>query len=168
MSRYQRLASVSLVAAAALAVAACGTTTGSTTTPTGGPAGNSTPQGPASNSTPQANPNYPYDPGGITFSGGAAGGEQLFSIPAGKYVLNQQATYDSTLDPDGSGTCLFGGELDLQSGSGGNIPLGNNAVPISSWDPIEGPVTTVSLSAGDYRFYIYPQTTCSWTVTLVP
>jgi hypothetical protein len=134
----------------------------------GSPGDGSPPPAPPSTPAPQANPNYPYEPGGVTFSGGAAGGQDLFSIPAGAYSLNQQASYDAATDADGSGTCLFGGELDYQSGSGGNIPLGNNAVPIGSEDPIEGPATKINLPAGDYRIYIYPETTCSWTVELWP
>ncbi len=128
----------------------------------------STPAQQPSSPPPQANPGYPYDPGGLTYSGGVGGGVQTFRIPAGYYVLNQQANYNAATDADGSGTCLFGGELDFLSGSGGSIPLGDNAVPISSWDPIAGPATKITLGAGDYRFSIFPETTCSWTVTLVP
>jgi hypothetical protein len=133
----------------------------------GSPGDGSPPAAPPASTAP-ANGAYPYEPGGVTYSGGAGGGVDTFSIPGGAYVLNQQAFYNAAIDADGGGTCLFGGELDYQSGNGGSLPLGDNAVPIGSEDPILGPVTKVTLSAGDYRFFIYPATTCSWTVTLVP
>jgi hypothetical protein len=160
MSTCQRLAAASLVAAAALAVAACG--------PPPGPAPTPTQQVTSGGTAPQGNGNYPYEPGGVTYTGGVGGAVELFSIPAGAYSLNQQATYNPVYDPDGGGTCLFGGELDYLSGGGGSIPLGDNAVPISSWDPIEGPPTKATYPAGNYKLYIYPETTCSWTVELWP
>jgi len=171
MSGYQRLASASLVAAVALVIAACGPTPGSTTNPTSGPTTNPT-SGPTTNPTsgPATNPTsepsgYPYSPEGVTYNG-EAGAVYTFSIPAGAYSLNQQASYDPALDPDGSGECLFGGELDYLSGSGGSIALGDGSVPITAMSPIEGPATEGTYSAGDYRLYIYPETTCSWTIEL--
>ncbi|WP_300609153.1 hypothetical protein [Trebonia sp.] len=89
----------------------------------------------------------------------------LFSIPAGSYSLNQQASYDSATDPYGNGQCQFSGALNYQSGSGGSISLGVT-IPISV--PINGPVSTVNLPAGDYELDIFPTTTCSWTVELWP
>ncbi len=88
-----------------------------------------------------------------------------FSIPAGSYSLNQQASYDAATDPYGDGQCLFSGELNYQSGSGGSISLGVT-YPVTL--PINGPVSTVNLPAGDYELYIYPSTTCFWTVELWP
>jgi hypothetical protein len=108
---------------------------------------------------------YPYAPKGVTYTGDE-GAVYTFSIPAGGYSLNQQATYDPSLDPDDSGQCLFGGELDYLSGDGGTIPLGNGSVPITAMSPIEGPPTEATYPAGNYRLYIYPETTCSWTVEL--
>jgi hypothetical protein len=93
---------------------------------------------------------------------------ETFSIPAGTYSLNQQASYDPVNDPDGTGECLFGGERDYLSGSGGTIPLGNGGVPIPAQVPIDGPPSTAPYPAGDYRLYSHPSTTCSWTVELGP
>jgi hypothetical protein len=104
---------------------------------------------------------------GVTYNG-EGGAVETFSIPAGTYSLNQQASYDPANDPDGTGECLFGGELDYLSGSGGTIPLGNGGVPIPAQVPIDGPPSTAPYPAGDYRLYIYPSTTCSWTVELGP
>ena len=174
MSAYQRLAPASLAAAVALVVAACGSTpgltSGPTTTPTpepsssptSGPTTTPSPE-PSSSATLQANGAYPYAPKGVTYTGDE-GAVYTFSIPAGGYSLNQQASYDSALDPDGSGECLFGGELDYLSGSGGTIPLGDGSVPITAMSPINGPPSEATYAAGDYRLYIYPETTCSWTV----
>ena len=182
MSAYQRLASVSLAAVVTLVAAACGSTsahkpqaTASDPTP---PATSSSPAPRASSSSPAprasssspappANSAFPYEPGGVTYNGEGAAVE-TFSIPAGTYVLNQQASYDPANDPDGVGECLFGGELDYLSGSGGTIPLGDGGVPITAQVPIEGPPSTAPYPAGDYRLYIYPSTNCSWTVELWP
>ncbi len=174
MSTYQRLASASLAAAVALVVAACGPTPGPATTPTpepssspaSGPATTPTPE-PSSSPAPQANGAYPYAPKGVTYTGDE-GAVYTFSIPAGAYSLNQQASYNPALDPGGSGDCLFGGELDYLSGSGGTIPLGDGSVPITAMSPIEGPPSEATYAAGNYRLYIYPETTCSWTVELWP
>jgi hypothetical protein len=200
MSANQRLASVSLAAAIALAAAACGSTpthkaqatnsdptppaTSSSPTPrasSSSPApraasssptpraasSSPTPRAASSSPAPPANSAYLYEPGGVTYNGEGAAVE-TFSIPAGAYVLNQQASYDLANDPDGTGECLFGGELDYLSGSGGTIPLGDGGVPITAQVPIEGPPSTAPYPAGDYRLYIYPSTTCSWTVELWP
>jgi hypothetical protein len=175
MSAFQRLAPAGLAAAAVLAVTACGSTSGSATTPAPGSSG-STASAPATtpapqssgSSAPQANGAFPYAPGGVTYNGGVGGAVETFSIPAGTYSLNQQASYDSVNDADGSGTCLFGGELEYLSGSGGTIQLGDGSVPVTQWVPIEGPIHTGSYPAGNYRFSIYPETTCSWTVELWP
>jgi hypothetical protein len=181
MSTYQRLAPASLaavaLAAVALAVTACGPTSGSTTTPTTGasssPAPQETSSSPAPQETssasaaPQANGAFPYEPGGVTYNGGVGGGVETFSIPAGTYSLNQQASYDPATDPDGSDQCLFSGELDYLSGGGGTIQLGVVS-PVTAQVPIDGPPSTASYPAGNYRLNIYPETTCSWTVELWP
>ncbi len=194
MSAFQRLAPVSLAAALVLVVAACARTpapttaaasaptaaagqqppSSPTTAPTTAPASKpssspTTAPTPQASSSPaqQGNSAYPYRPGGIT-AYGEGGAVETFSIPAGTYVLNQQASYDPANDPDGTGMCLFGGELDYQSGSGGTIPLGDNSVPISAQVPINGPPSTAPYPAGDYRLYIYPTTTCSWQIELWP
>jgi hypothetical protein len=200
MIAVQRLASLSLAAAMALVVAACGrppgpdsvTTSAPTTAAAPGPSSSPTPApttttAPASkpstsptpapttaaapeassSPTPQGNSAYPYRPGGVTYYG-EGGAVETFSIPAGSYTLNQQASYDPANDPDGTGMCLFGGELDYQSGSGGTIPLGDNSVPITAQVPINGPPSTAPFPAGDYRLYIYPTTTCSWQIELWP
>jgi hypothetical protein len=194
MSAFQRLASVSLAAAIALVVVGCGRSPGPTSaaaperssTPTSTPTTAAAPQpsssptptpttaattapAPAASSspTPQGNSAYPYRPGGVTYYG-EGGAVETFSIPAGSYTLNQQASYDPANDPDGTGMCLFGGELDYQSGSGGTIPLGDNSVPITAQVPINGPPSTAPYPAGDYRLYIYPTTTCSWQIELWP
>ena len=120
---------------------------------------------PSSSTAAQANSTYSYAPKGVTYTGDE-GAVYTFSIPAGAYSLNQQASYDPALDPDDSGECLFGGELDYLSGSGGTIPLGNGSVPITDMSPIEGPPSEATYPAGNYRLYIYPETTCSWTVEL--
>ncbi len=186
MSAYQRLAPASLAAVAlaaiALAVTACGPTSGSTTTPTTEPSSSTAPQAASSSPAPQAassspapqaatsspapqaNGDFPYAAGGVTYNGGVGGAVETFSIPAGTYSLNQQASYDPSTDPDGSDQCLFAGELDYLSGSG-TIQLGDS-IPVTEFVPIEGPVRTGSYPAGDYKFYIYPETTCSWTVEL--
>jgi hypothetical protein len=127
----------------------------------------STAPAPPSSAPPQSNGAYPYEPGGVTYTG-EEGAVETFSIPAGSYSLNQQASYNPANDPDGSGECLFGGELDYLSGSGGTIPLGDGSVPITAMSPIEGPATVASYAAGNYRLFIYPQTTCSWTFELWP
>jgi hypothetical protein len=197
MSAFQRLASVSLAAAIVLVVAACGhspgptsapataptaaapkpsssPTTAATTAPAPEPSSSPTtaattapaPEPPSSPAS-QGNSAYPYRPGGVTYYG-EEGAVELFSIPAGTYTLNQQASYDPANDPDGTGMCLFGGELDYQSGSGGTIPLGDNSVPITAQVPINGPPSTAPYPAGNYRLYIYPSTTCSWQIELWP
>jgi len=198
MSTYQRLALASLAAAVALVAAACGSTpshkpqaisssptvqatfssptpkatpsttpeaTSSSPTPKATPS--TTPQPASGNPTPPANSAFTYQPGGVTYNGDG-GAVETFSIPAGTYSLNQQASYDPDNDPDGTGECLFGGELDYLSGSGGTIPLGDNGVPVVAQVPIDGPPSTAPYPAGDYRLYIYPTTTCSWTVELWP
>jgi len=86
-----------------------------------------------------------------------------FSIPAGTYIVNVRASYDPAYDPSGSGRCLFSGELDYLSGKGSRAPLGGPAPIISSVPFHLGPLKG-SWRAGDYRIYIYPQTTCSWVV----
>ena len=106
--------------------------------------GSRTPQATSSSRTPQANSAYPYAPGGVTYKG-EGGAVETFSIPAATYSLNQQASYDPANDPDGTGECLFGGELDYLSGSGGTIPLGDGGVPITAQVPIEGPPSDSSL-----------------------
>jgi hypothetical protein len=164
MSAHQRLASASLAAAVALVAAACG----STPAPTPPAPGNPAPPATSSSPTPRANSAYTYEPKGVTYNG-EGGMTDTFSIPAGTYSLNQQASYDQANDPDGTGECLFGGELDyLPAGSDGAIPLGDGGVPITAQVPIDGPPSTAPYPAGDYRLYIYPSTTCSWTVELWP
>jgi hypothetical protein len=170
MSTYQRLAPASLaavaLAAVALAVTACGPTSGSTTTPTTGASSSPAPQGTSSASAaPQANGAFPYKPGGVTYYGDD-GVVETFSIPAGTYILNQQASYNPVNDPEGSDQCFFSGELDYLSGSGGPIQIGVVS-PITAQVPIAGPPTTAPYPAGNYRLFIYPETTCSWTVTLL-
>jgi hypothetical protein len=175
MSAYQRLASAALVAAVALVAAACGSTPGAApappANPTTAPPANTATNSPASpapesvsGTAPQETSLYPYDPGGVTFNGGLAGGSLRFSIPAGSYSLNVQASYDSVNDADGSGQCLFSGELDYPGG--GSAPLGGGAPVISSFPFVLGPL--VGSYGGDYKIYIYPETTCSWTVELWP
>ena len=115
----------------------------------------------------QANPAFPYEPGGVTYSGGVGGGVDTFSIPAGSYSENTQASYDPANDPSDTGECLFSGAFDYLSGSGFSAPLGGNA-PITAMSPINGPPVKLTLAAGDYKIDIYPATTCSWTVELVP
>ena len=92
---------------------------------------------------------------------------RTFSIPAGAYSENTQASYDPANDPSGTGECLFSGAFDYLSGSGFSAPLGGNA-PITAMSPINGPPVKLTLAAGDYKIDIYPATTCSWTVELVP
>jgi hypothetical protein len=86
MSACQRLAPAGLVAAAVLAITACGSTSGSATTPTTGSSG-STASAPApqssGSSAPQANGALPCTPGGVTYNGGVGGAVEAFSIPAG-------------------------------------------------------------------------------------
>jgi hypothetical protein len=103
----------------------------------------------------------------VTFSGGVGGGVDAFSIPAGGYSENTQASYDPANDPGGTGECLFSGEFDYLSGSGLNAPLGGDA-PITAMSPINGPAVELTLPAGNYKIYIYPETTCSWTIELWP
>ena len=170
MTPHQRLASASLAAAVALVVAACGSMPGSATNPPADPA--TSPQAdpatsPPADPAPEVNSNFPYKPGGVTYFGDVGGGVLTFSIPAGTYSLNVQASYDPANDPNDSGQCLFSGELDYLSGSGGTAPLGGNA-PVTSWVPFTlGPLAG-GYGAGDYKIYIYPETTCSWTVELWP
>jgi hypothetical protein len=194
MSAFKRLAPVFLAVAIVLVVAACGhapastsaaasapttaagqepssspapaPTTAPASKPSSSPTPAATPQA-SSSPTSQGNSAYPYRPGGIT-AYGEGGAVETFSIPAGTYSLNQQASYDPANDPDGTGECLFGGELDYQSGSGGTIPLGDDGVPITAQVPINGPPSTAPYPAGDYRLYIYPTTTCSWQIELWP
>jgi hypothetical protein len=125
------------------------------------------PQTPPSSPAPQPNPAFPFDPNGVTFSGGAGGGVDAFSIPAGAYSENTQASYDPASDPSGTGECLFSGEFDYPSGSGLSAPLGGDA-PITAMSPISGPPVELTLAAGDYKIYVYPETTCSWTIQLWP
>jgi hypothetical protein len=139
--------------------------------PTGGSsAGGSqaaAPQAPPSSPASQADPAFPAEPDGVTFSGGVAGGVDAFSIAAGRYVENTQASYDPANDPSRTGECLFSGEFDYLSGSGWSAPLGG-AAPLTDMSPINGPAVGITLAAGDYKIYIYPETTCSWTIELLP
>lgn len=146
---------------AAVAIAACGSTSTANQVPASTAASGNT------SSTRQPNSAYPYEPKGVTYNGEGAQVD-TFSIPAGTYSLNQHASYDPANDPNGMGTCEFGGELDYLSGSGGPFPLGNNGVPIGAMSPINGPATVASYAAGNYRLDIVPGTTCSWTVELWP
>ena len=173
MSSYPRLALASLAAAVALAAAACTPAT-TNTSGTSGTSGNST-SGSAAISTPessngpspQASGAYPLAPGGVTYNG-EGGAVETFSIAAGSYSLNQQATYDPSKDPDGTDECLFGGELDyVPAGSSGVIPLGDNGAPVTDAVPLDGQ-SAAPYPGGDYRLYIYPTTTCSWTIELWP
>ena len=136
----------------------------------GSPAGGSPatgPQTPPSSPALQTNPAFSYEPNGVTFSGGVGGGVDTFSIPAGSYSENTQASYDQANDPSDTGECLFSGEFDYLSASGLNAPLGGDA-PITAMSPINGPAVKFTLAAGDYKIYIYPETTCSWTIELWP
>jgi hypothetical protein len=112
-------------------------------------------------------PAFPAEPDGVTFSGGVAGGVDEFSIPAASYAENTQASYDPVNDPSGSGECLFSGEFDYLSGGGWSAPLGGDA-PLTDMSPINGPPVKITLAAGNYKIYIYPETTCSWTIELWP
>jgi hypothetical protein len=115
---------------------------------------------------PPASGAYPFEPAGVAYTGGEGGAVETFSIPAGTYSLNQQASYDPVNDPSGIGECLFGGELDyLPAGSSGIIALGDSGSPVQEQVPLVGQ-STAPYPAGDYRLYIYPTTTCSWTVEL--
>jgi hypothetical protein len=171
MAPYQRLASASLAAVVALGIAACGSTPAPA--PGSDPAAgapqaassDAAPQATTSSAAPQGNSDYPYEPGGVTFSGE---GEAVykFSIPAGSYVFNEQASYDPANDPTGLGDCMFSGEWD-HMWDGTSAPIGVN-IPISQDVPIDGPAETANFQAGNYRLYIYPGTTCSWTISLLP
>jgi hypothetical protein len=171
MGPCQRLASAALATAAVLGIAACGSTLPST--PGSDPAAgapqaapsDAAPQATSSSDAPQGNSDYPYEPAGVTFSGE---GEAVykFSIPAGSYVFNEQASYDPANDPTGLGDCMFSGEWD-HMWDGASAPIGVN-IPISPDAPINGPASTANFQAGNYRLYIYPGTTCSWTITLLP
>jgi hypothetical protein len=174
MSSYLRLASASLAATVALVVAACTpattATSGSTSAPaaaaTSGAATTATPESSGSPS-PQASGDYPLAPGGVTFNGGEGGGLDTFSIRAGNYSLNQQATYDPSNDPDGTDQCQFDGELDwVPGGSSGVIPLGDSAF-VTDGVPLDLQAKA-PYPAGDYRLYVYSNTTCSWTIELWP
>jgi hypothetical protein len=166
------------------AVAGCGPAASSTasdglpvstvaadTSSQGSTAGDSPPAAPpttASSPAPQPNPAFPYDPNGVTFNGGVGGGVDAFSLPAGAYSENTVASYNPATDASGSGECLFSGEIDIPSGSGYlKAPLGGDA-PITAMSPIEGPPVKYTLAAGDYKIYIYPETTCTWTIELWP
>jgi hypothetical protein len=176
---HQRLASASLAAAVALGAAACGAASSQTTqanagsavtqeTTSGTAAQNASSAAAQSASSPaaQANSAFPYSPGGVTFTGDG-GAVYEFSVPQAVYSQNTQAAYDAANDPDGSGTCMFSGELDYLSGSGWSVPVGVT-IPIQAAVPIDGPVSTVTWAAGDYRLYIYGTTTCSWSWQLAP
>ncbi len=152
MSAYQRLAWASVAAVVALVVTACGSTSGPATNPAT-----------ATDPAPTANSAYPYEPGGVTYNGDE-GAVYVFSIPAGSYSQNLQVSYDPANDPDDTGECQFGGELDWQSGAGATFPLFNGIVQAQV--PIDGPAFTEPLAAGDYALHIYPETTCSWTFEL--
>jgi hypothetical protein len=188
---HQRLMSASLAAAVALGAAACGTASSQTAQPgssspvtqqaasTTAPATNTvssaapqantaTSDAPAADtagsSAPTANSAFPYEPGGVTYSGDQ-GGVATFSIPAGKYSENTMASYDPANDPSGTGECLFSGELDYLTGTGWSVPVGVT-VPITAQVPIDGPPVEATYPAGNYRLYIYGTTTCSWTFEL--
>jgi hypothetical protein len=167
MSAYKFLALAGLAAAVALVATACGTptpTATTTTTTTQATSGSSTTPTNGS-STTQTNSEYPYEPGGVTINGGEGGGVYTFSIPAGSYSLNEKASYDPANDPDGSGQCEFAGELDYLSGKGWSAPIGGVS-PVTEMTPINGPAKIATFGAGDYRVYIYPETTCDWTFEL--
>lgn len=169
-SRRQAISAATAVLLAGVAAAGCANTlsssSGGPTAPatTTGPTAPPSPVSPPPNPTQPANSEFPYEPGGVTYSGDLGGGVYTFSIPAGGYSLNRQASYNATLDPDGSGSCIFGGELDYLSGSGGSIPLGDGGVPVTAMVPLDGPPSEGNYAAGDYKIYIYPETTCSWTI----
>jgi hypothetical protein len=165
----RRSALAALAAAVALAVAACGSTPGPVPAAPVSPTINPPAAAPASftGTTSKVNSSFPYDPGGVTFYGGLAGGLLTFSIPAGRYSLNVQASYDRANDPDDSGQCLFGGRLDYLSGSAWiTVTRFGVSVPIVAWLPYRFGPFEVNEAAGDYKIYILPETTCSWTVEL--
>jgi hypothetical protein len=154
-----------LMAAAAVLLAGAAAA-GCSPTPTQAGASAAAPPESSSSPPPSANSAYPYEPAGVDYTGGEGGAVETFSIPAGTYSLNQQATYDPVNDPSGTGECLFGGELDyLPAGSSGIIALGDNGSPVQEQVPLVGQ-STAPYPAGEYRLYIYPTTTCSWTVEL--
>jgi hypothetical protein len=62
---------------------------------------------------------------------------------------------------------MFAGEFDQMSGSVARTPIGG-VVPIPANAPIIGPAMTANFPAANYQLYMYPWTTCSWTITLVP
>src|ERR1700685_627215 len=104
----------------------------------------------SSSTAPPANSAYIYEPEGVTYNG-EGGAVETFSIPAGTYSLNQQASYDPVNDPSGTGECLFGGELDyLPAGSSGIIALGDSGSPVQEQVPLVGQ-STAPYPAGDYR-----------------
>jgi hypothetical protein len=86
---------------------------------------------------------------------------------AGPYVFNEQAVYDPANDSLGSGDCMFSGEWDHMWDRGASAPIGVT-IPIAAGAPINGPAETATFQAGNYRVYIYPGTTCSWSITLLP
>lgn len=126
--------------------------------------GSSPPAPPAGGS--QAGAGFPDESGGVTFTG-SEGAVYTFSLQAGDYVLNTQASYDPANDPGGSGQCLFNGDIDYLSGSGSSTPVGVT-VPITAQSPINGPPASGTLQAGDYKLFIFPETTCDWTFTIQP
>jgi hypothetical protein len=58
-------------------------------------------------------------------------------------------------------------EFDYLAGGGWSAPLGGGA-PLTDMSPINGPPVKITLAAGDYKIYVYPETTCSWTIELWP
>jgi hypothetical protein len=87
-----------------------------------------------------------------------------FTLQAGRYDIQIYAQYTPVNDVSGSGECSFDGYLDnLTTGSHASV---GTSFPIQEQVPWNQPAVG-NLAAGTYQLYIFPGTTCEWSVEIV-
>jgi hypothetical protein len=103
--------------------------------------------------------------GGVAeFFKGSGAALRTFSLQAARYDIEIYAQYNPVNDPSGSGECFFDGNFDNLT-TGAHSAVGTS-FPIQESVPWDQPAVG-NLGAGTYRLYIFPGTTCDWSVEVV-
>jgi hypothetical protein len=103
--------------------------------------------------------------GGVAeFFKGSGAALHTFSLQAARYDIEIYAQYNPVNDPSGSGECFFDGNFDNLT-TGAHSPVGTS-FPIQESVPWDQPAVG-NLGAGTYRLYIFPGTTCDWSVEIL-
>ena len=99
----------------------------------------------------------------LTYSETGGPFTETFDLTEATYELDVLANYSTYDDPDDSGYCHF-----LADVSGGETPA---SFDLSDYLDIGGTftyhVSPVWVLSGQYQLYVDPQTTCTWTVTVL-